>query len=292
MRIGTQLNHLSEIDWLSSLGVDVFLVCSKEFSTKTNHSFPQDELADVVSVIHRHQKKCYLLLNAMIHEEHLPQLRKYLSFVKSLDMDAIVAFDWTLYPISKSLGLEQKLIYQPSTLTTNLYDPWFYESQGIKGLTIAREITLDSISAIVQNNHALELSLVGHGYAPMFYSYRPLITLFDEENKTSLPSIKGHELFSLQESSREDTRYPIYEDAFGTHIFREKKLESFNEIQLIRPYLSDFFIDRFLLSDEELTDSIAAYQNPKRRELFRQKHGHEYDSGFYYRKTNRLRGDE
>jgi len=286
LKIVTNLYHEQEIEYLVSLGVGVFLVNTDCLTTRATRVFSRDEIMRLVPLIHEIGKEIYINLNTMIHESDINQVKSYFDYLKTIDIDGIVIFDWSYYPIAQEFGLENKLIYQPGTLTTNLYDPWFYESKGIKGMTLAREITLDSISIIIQNKKNLELSIIGHGVQPMFYSKRPLIKNFLIEKNIHDVDYFNSTDFAIEESNREASRYPIYEDQFGTHIFRNHKLESFDEMQYYESLMSDFFIERFMMNDDEFFDSLKSYQNRSFIEHFRTLYHNEYNSGFYYKQTN------
>jgi len=286
LKIVTALYHETEIEKLIESGVSVLLLNTDCLSTRANRVFSRDEMSRVIKKIHMLGKEAYLNMNTMIHESDVPMAADYLAYAKSLDVDGILIFDWTYYPLAKNIGFENRLIYSPGTLTTNLYDPWFYEKLGIKGVTVAREITLDSLGIILQNRKAIEISFFGHGMNPMFYSRRPLITNFLIEKDLTDLNLLNQENLMIIESNRVTTEYPIYEDRFGTHIFRNRRMQSFDEILFLKSILSDFIIERFMLEDEELYDSLAVYQERLSVHDFNEKYPDRYDSGFYYKKTN------
>lgn len=286
LKFVTNLYYEQEIEHLITLGISVFLLNSDCLTTRATRVFSRDEIKHLVHIIHQSNKEVYINLNTMIHESDVVVAQTYLEFLKPLNVDGIIIFDWTYFPIAQKLNMENLLIFQPSTLTTNLYDPWFYESKSIKGMTLAREITLDAISIILQNKKEIELSVVGHGIQPMFYSKRPLIkNYFIEKNLNDIEYLNQTD-FVLEESNRGASKYPIYEDAFGTHIFRQNKLESIDEIQSYETLISDFIIERFMMSDDELYDSIKVYHDRRFVDEFRSRYQKEYDSGFYYKQTN------
>jgi len=286
LKLVATLNLLSEIETLIHLGVSVLLLDSDILTTRTTHPQTKEFIEQAINIVHTLGKEVYINLNTMLHESDIPVAKEYLLFLKRVKVDGIVIFDWTYYPLAKVLNIHPLIIYRPGTLTTNLYDPRFYEQLGIKGMTVAREITLESIVAITEIPQKIELSMVGHGYMPMFYSKRPLITSYLREKNIDIIDHLGNPKLSIRESNRQTISYPIYEDAFGTHIMREKKLESFNEVLVLRPFLSDFFIERFLISDNEYYDAIRAYNDERLIPNFRTHYQKEYDSGFFYKQTN------
>lgn len=291
LNIVATLKSFDELDHLSALGVDVFLVHTEQFTRNKITSFSIQEIKDLTQAVHRLNKKLYILINVMIHEEMTASLNLFLKDIKEIGIDGIVAFDFSLFPFLKKQNMESMMIYQPGTMNTNNYDSWFSKSQGLKGLTISKEITLAELLEVSGTITGIEYSYVGHGYLEMFYSRRPLLTNYHLFKGNSIESIKNNHHFSLQEELRVDEMYPVIEDEFGTTIFRSKKLSSFQEIGVIFPYIHDFFIERIFLSDEEYYKSITAYTHEKSQSSFMSVHQDEYDSGFYYRPIGRSKED-
>ena len=141
------------------------------------------------------------------------------------------------------------------------------------------------------DNKKTELSLVGHGYLDMFYSKRKLISNYFIYKSNDKKNIVDNDSFKLKEEMRPDSFYPILEDEAGTHIFRDKALNSFAEFNELKMGLDDFFIERIFMSDEEYYDSIAAYQDQSLVEEFLIKYQDNYNKGFYYQYTEKLKGD-
>lgn len=290
MRFVSTLYHQSEIGLLATLGTDVYLVNTVELSTKAPHAFSRAEIVTLIDLIHAIGKKIYIHLNTMIHEGDLPVLSDYLDFLALQDIDGIVCFDLSVLAMAAEKNLAAKVIYRPGTLNTNSYDPWFFRKMKIKGITLSKDITLEELISIGENYQGMEISIVGHGYLFLFYSKRPLLLDYFEYKKQHISDFLNNESFRLQEKSRKEGLYPIYEDAFGTHIFRAKKLQSFNELNVMRPYLADFFLERIFYDDQEYYASIAAYQDELKETSFLNTYGREYDSGFYYTKTKTAKG--
>lgn len=290
MRIVATLYHSDEIDKLADLGADVFLLNTNELSTKAPHSFSQSQIKEITHKVHQMNRLVYLNLNTMIHEADLPLVSEYLDFISRIDIDGIVCFDLTILALARDKNLTDKIIYRPGTLNTNFYDPWFFRKMKIKGITLSKDIPLTDLINIGENYQGIEISVVGHGYLFLFYSKRPLLLdYFEYSHLKDIPFLKD-ESFRLRERSRNTLEYPIYEDEFGTHVFRAKKLMSFYELQVMRPYLSDFFIERIFYSDEEYYASVDAYHADQKKADFLQLYGKDYDSGYYYTRTLTVKG--
>jgi len=287
LNIVATLKNIQEMSHLATLGADVFLLHTLEFTRNQISSFSLPEIKEISKQSHKMGKLVYLMINVMIHEDMLSKLDKFLNEVKSANLDGIVGFDFTLYSLLKKHQMENLLIFQPGTSNTNCYDAWFARKQKIKGLTVSKEVTLEEIIEIADCTQDIEFSICGHGYLEMFYSRRPLISNYSQFKGLNLLGVKNAQSYFLQEELRLNEFYPVIEDAFGTTIFRSKKLLSFQELGVISPYMTDFFVKRIFMSDQEYFDSIEAYSNSKLQDSFQEKYQKEYDTGFYYRRIGR-----
>lgn len=290
MRIVVTLHSMEEMDKMSSLGADVFLVNSDCLTAKAIKCFSDQEIVTIIGKAHQMGKLVYVNLNTIIHEPDLLVLDTFLSFLASTDIDSIVCFDLSVVALADHHGLVSKIIYQPGTMNTNSYDPWFFRKLQIKGITLSKDITLSEQIAIGENYQGIEISIVGHGYTFLFYSKRLLLKSYFDYCGKKMLFFRSDDTFRLVEDKRPDAMYPIFEDRFGTHVFRSYKLQSFNEIKVLRPYLSDFFIERIFIDDAEYYASIEAYGDETKIRAFISRYGNSYDSGFYYHRDQKCEG--
>jgi len=285
MRIVARLKKLDEIFKLINLGVDVFLVDTPLTVKSINKN-----LFDSLNDLFVYNKPVYLLVNKIIHESDLVNLNKILQIAKNKLVEGIVCNDITVMVKARESGVENKIIYQPGTMNTNSYDSEYFFTKNIKGITISKEITLEEIIKIFKNKKT-EFSLVGHGFIDMFYSKRMLLTNYFIYKNITHSKIQDNYYFHLNEEKRPDNYYPILEDMGGTHIFRDKALESFNELDILKEYLDDFFVERIFLSDEEYYDSLLAYNDNTFVPDFLKKYQEHYNKGFYYQYTEKIKGE-
>lgn len=288
MQVIPQLYDPKEIQHFKELGVHGVLLPVSSFSTAVHKSFQVKEIASILDILREQEMHAYLLMNTIIYEHDLLLLEDTLKQLKEFSFDGIVCFDFTVAIVAKKYNLIHKIIYQPGTQNTNLFDPHYFYEQGIKGITISREIPFEDIMAIILHAPDFEISLQGHGYLEMFYSARELLSLY-QEFKNRVNPLKQNTSLTIEEEVRPGLRYPIYEDEHGTHIFRPKALQSFQELIVLRPFLNQFFVSRMFLSDEEHTLALEAILGKIPYQTFLDHYPH-YDSGFYYKKTSQLKG--
>ncbi len=290
MKIAVTPFNVSSIKLLSEHGADIFILGNDEFANRLVHSFSTKEIKEANQLIKSLNKEIYISLNLIAHNKDLDKIKSFLNLLKELDVNGIIFGDTAVYQLAKKLNLQQILIYNPETLNTNYYDPTFWHEKGIKGLTISKEITLEDITIIAKDSK-IEISLIGHGHLNMFHSRRPLIeNFFKYTNEEYEEFIENRNLRIVEEIRNES--YPIFQDNHGTHIFRDKALESYREITKLKTILNVFIIDGifkdttylintlnnytkiFLATDQENT--AFSISNLSRKD---------HDSGFFYKKT-------
>jgi putative protease len=285
MNIVARIKNLSEINHLINIGVDVFLVDTMLSVRKINPHIYENLLE-----ICKFNKPVYLSVNKMIHEDDLETLDEIFFDAKKYGINGIVIGDLTGMVVAKKYNLLDKIIYQPGTMNTNSFDSDYFFEKGIKGITISKEITLEEIEKIFKNKKT-ELSIIGHGYLDMFYSRRKLLTNYFKFKALERENIIDNYSFRLKEEVRENSNYPILEEKFGTHIFRDYALESYDELEILQKGIDDFFVERIFLEDEEYYEAIIAYKNKDNVKSFLEKHHTHYNKGFYYTYTEKLKGD-
>lgn len=289
MNIVARLKYSSELVKLAQMGVDIFLLDTFDLTTKSILPLDIDDFKSIHQSIKKLNKKTYVWINKMIHEPDIIRIEKWMKVFKELVVDGIVVNDFSVYVVAKKFNLEDKIIYQPGTMNTNSYDVVYLQDK-VKGMTLSKEITLEEIQKIISQDTQIEFSLIAHGYIDMFYSKRKLISLYLEHKEIDGYQVNNNHYFTLEERTRKGRHYPILEDEKGTHIFRDMKLESFEEVSILKEKLNDIFIERLFLDDQEYEAAIKAYNNDQFVESFMEKYGEEYHHGFYYQVTQKTKG--
>lgn len=289
MRIAVTPFEIKNIEKLAISGADIFILGNDEFASRLVNSFDLAEIEEASKIIEKNQKELYVSVNVIAHNDKLEDIKKYLEFLNTLNLSGIIFGDLGVYMIAKRLGIESKLIYNPETLNTSYYDPLFWKRKGIKGITISKEITLDDMEEISSKSE-IEISIIGHGHLNMFHSRRPLIENYFKYTKDDFDKYINNRNLTIVEEIRNE-EYPIFQDKHGTHIFREKSLESFQEIIKLNKFLDVFIIDSIFKDDEYLHDVLKKYKNiintnnVEEAKEYTKKYENDHDSGFLYKKT-------
>lgn len=289
MKLAVTPFHVSNIKKLADNGAEVFILGNDKYANRLVKSFSELELKEASDIIKSINKKLIVSMNLIIHNQDIKPVEEFLDTLKELEVAGIIFGDLGLYNIAKKKDMEHLLIYNPETLNTNYYDKTFWAKKGVKGIIISKEITLHDIK-LISENKSIEIGLIGHGHLNMFHSRRPLISNFfkfnDEEHKEY---IKNRNLRLVEELR--DEVYPVFQDEHGTHIFREKVMESYNECLELDKSLDLFIIDPIFKDPQYLEETVLNYFNILKEQdqtlanKISEQYKKDHDSGFLYKKT-------
>lgn len=289
MKLAVTPFNVPSIKDLALHGADVFIIGNNKTANRLVKSYSEMEIKEAIDLASSLHKEVYVLMNLIAHNDDLPVIDEQLSFLSNTSVAGILFGDIAVYQTAKKYRLVDRLIYHPETLNTNYYDPIFWGKLGIKGLMIAKEITLEDMEQMHAHS-PIELSIIGHGHLNMFHSRRPLIENFFKYNKEEYDQYIRNRNLRLVEEIRNES-YPIFQDDHGTHIFREKAMESFCEIQILSNYLSVFVIDGIFKDTPYILDTVKHYRSllenfdKKNAEAISASYADNHDSGFLYKKT-------
>jgi len=289
MKLAVSPFHKEDIQSLITHGADIIIVGNSTFANRLTTSYTEQELEEITAKVHSLDKEVYIQLNVIVHNELLPELDLFLDFVKTLHVEGIIFGDLAVYQLAKRKGMEHKLLYNPETLNTNSYDSIYWGKHGIKGLFISKEVTLEDIK-LFHEDSPIELAIVGHGHLNMFHSRRPLIENFFKYREEEYKEYIENRNLRLVEEIRNES-YPVFQDEHGTHIFRDKAMESYKEIFQLQNALSVFVIDAIFKDKDYLLETLENYHtllqkdNPKLAQKISKKYENNHDSGFLYKKT-------
>ena len=271
------------LDMLLDKAIDGVIFPVRGHAMRYGETFEANQIEGYVKRAHAKGKKAYLSMNAIHHEPELASLESTFESLSGIPFDALYFADLAVYEVAGDYGLVHKLIYYPETYVTSTLDMRFWEEQSVKSAVLSREMTLEDIKVISQESQ-IGVSIIGHGYLNMFHSKRRLI-------KTFLNHVKRHDAqdtfnkpYTIIEEIREE-EYPIYQDEFGTHIFREKPLSSMDVFATLAPLVSDFIIDTQFYTPGRIETIVDDYIRLQNGESVDETKYADHDDGFYFKKT-------
>jgi len=159
-------------------GADAVYLAGKNFGMRTASSnFTDEELTEAVEYCHSRNVKLYVTVNVMPHTSEYPALRKYIQFLASISVDAVIVSDLGVLMMIREVApeLEIHISTQASAVSAEVCRAW--HSLGAKRVVLARELSLAEIREIRNNiPDSLELETFVHGAMCIAYSGRCLLS--------------------------------------------------------------------------------------------------------------------
>lgn len=243
------LKEINELEKLYDL-VDGIVVYTSDFSSFYNKAYNLDEIKEIYKL--KKNLNIFIDLSQMMENSDINKLSQFLDSLEGYDVNYIYS-DLGVHQLLKDKGIENRGIYNPSTLITNEYDLEFYLNQNMLSASVSLEIPVKDIIQISEkNNH--NLFLKSFGYHQMFHSKRHLIDLYLEHiNKTH--TIDNQNSY-LREQKREDL-YHIYQSNKGTILFRSYVINYIDYIKDIKPKF--IFLDNIFINSNEFLEVVNVY---------------------------------
>lgn len=226
-----------------------------------------------------------VLLNRPISEAQLESAQKLTSQVLKAGAKVLYFSD----PAILSFCSEQErkvLIYRPETLLTNPQDAAFWMDQGIGGVSISPLLTKEETKRILSETEHAEVTI--HGHLLLSASRRKLLTSWKNYYQIDLDPLY-HPRLAIRETTRQEDM-PVYETEYGTMVFSDYMLDSFEELQEFAKAEAGF-IDGSFLDSETLRETVSLYQRLLKGEScmeqiidYRMRHP-ECSKGYYDQKT-------
>ena len=216
------------------------------------------QLREAIDLVHKYDCEAAINFTRFFMEEELNVCEKMLLECHRMNADIFYFTDMCVLQLAQLHGFADKCIYDPQTLITNASDAQFYLDEGIHGVTVSNQITLEEICEIGKNTKG-NCEVMIHGRMLMMHSKRRLLSSYFEfvhmENKAD-----SKDLYLMEENREE--RMPIYEDDQGTHVYSGTTLCSFQEINQMKECgIQEFRISPVHMSVEEACQILCDYQD-------------------------------
>ncbi len=154
---------LEKLKFALLYGADAVYIGGQNFSLRANaKNFSLEDIKEAVEFAHSLNKKVYVTVNIVFHEEDLNGLEEYLLELSKIKVDAIIVSDFYVISLveKNKIPLEVHVSTQASTL--NSYAATFYKKHGVKRIVLAREASKEDIKSI-KDKTGLDLECFVHG---------------------------------------------------------------------------------------------------------------------------------
>jgi U32 family peptidase len=207
-------------------GADAVYVGGKEHSLRSYaRNLHPEELAEACHLAHGLGKRLYVTVNAFTHESDLRTLPAYLQYLQDLHVDGMIVSDPALLVLAKRWAPAVPLHLSTQTNTTNSLSVSFWQSQGLRRVNLARELTFEELREI-RKAAGIELEVFVHGAMCISFSGRCLLSAFLNRRSANrgLCTQPCRWSYRLVEEKRPGQYFPLEEDAHGSYILNSKDL--------------------------------------------------------------------
>ena len=295
------IDHLEE---LMVAGADAFLIGEQFFGLRLPGEFTLEGIASARILTSKQNKKLYVAMNALFHNDKLEALAPYMKKLQEIGVDGIVYGDPAVIIARREAEVTIPLHWNTEQTATNYFTANYWGKRGSTRAVLARELSLDEVVE-VKENAEVKIEVQVHGMTCIFQSKRSLLGnyfLFQDKAMEVENRSKNKNMF-LHDKERSN-KYPIYEDSNGTHIFSPNDMCMIDELdELLDAEIDSFKIDGILQDPSYVTavtgyyrqaidayyESRAAYKTCK-NELFNkieeiQAPLRPLDTGFFFKET-------
>lgn len=100
---------VSDIKPLAEAGADAFIIGEQRFGLRLAGEFSREEVKEAIIQAHQKGAKVYVAVNAIFHNDRVPELNDYLSFLDEAGADAVVFGDPAVLMAARESAPNMKL---------------------------------------------------------------------------------------------------------------------------------------------------------------------------------------
>lgn len=219
-------NNIQILKYAVQYGADAVYIGGKQFNLRSiRGNFSIEDLKAGLKYAHKKEVKVYLTLNAVVHEDEIEDLKKYIEELKGLELDGIIISDMGVMAIVKKILPTVRIHISTQTNITNLPAVRTAADMGAHRINLSREISYDSLKAIVSGS-PIEIEAFVHGALCISYSGRCMLSKYmtgrDANKGACAHSCRWK--YYLMEEERSNCFFPVEQDHRGTYIYNSRDL--------------------------------------------------------------------
>jgi len=252
---------VEHIKALIQAGADAFLIGEQQFGLRLAGEFTIKQVTEATKLIHDAGKKVYVAMNAIYHNDRVDGLAPYMRKLAEIGVDGIVFGDPAVIIAKREAEVDIPLHWNPETIATNWFQANYWGKRGATRAVLARELSMEEIVEIKESAE-VEIQVQVHGMTCMFQSKRPLLGhYFMYEGKAmEVENRKEARNMFLHDKER-NSKYPIYEDLNGTHIYSPNDMCIIDELdELFEAEIDVFKIEGVLQPEDYVVTVTECYR--------------------------------
>lgn len=242
-------------------GADSVYIGGQTFGMDTiSNKFSMEELEEGIKFAHERNKKVYVTISLLPHNNDFVKLEEYLLKLNDIKVDGLILCEPGTLEIVRKVTPNMKVHMGIQANIYNYETARFYYDLGVKRVVISKELALKDIIEIRKNSPLdLEIEAFVHGSMVMSYSGRRLLSNYMTSKDAGKYDEEKH--YNLVEEKRPGQYCPIYEDEGGTIFYGAKDLCMIEFIpELIKSGVTTLTIEGHLKSNEYTEKVIKVYR--------------------------------
>ena len=168
--------NLEKLKFAFMYGADACYIGGRNYSLRANaKNFSIDEIKEACEYAHNMNKKIYVTVNIVFHNENTEGLIDYLKRLAEAKVDAIIVSDPFIIDIISNNNIDLKVHISTQASTLNIETVKFWKSLGVERVVLAREASHEEIKEIIDQT-GMEIETFVHGAMCSSYSGRCVLS--------------------------------------------------------------------------------------------------------------------
>lgn len=168
--------NLEKLKFAFLYGADACYIGGRNYSLRANaKNFSIEEIQEAVKYAHNLNKKIYVTVNIVFHNEDIKGIKEYLIALSEAKVDAIIVSDPLIIDIINDNNINLKVHISTQASTLNYEAVSFWKSQGVERVVLAREMSKNEIKEIIDKT-GMEIETFVHGAMCSSYSGRCVLS--------------------------------------------------------------------------------------------------------------------
>ena len=257
--------NLNKLKLAFYYGADAVYVGGKSFSLRTfADNFTDEELAEGIAYAHARGKKVYVAVNIFARNADFERLTEYFRTLERLGADAVLISDLGVFRACRKAAPDLPIHISTQANTTNSQSAAMWKELGASRVVLARELSLEEIAKIHEENPGLELEAFIHGAMCISYSGRCLLSDYLDgrsSNRGACVQACRYRYEIRTHECKNDGWTEVQEDEKGTYFLNSKDLNmSAHLSELEKAGICSFKIEGRMKSEYYLATVVNAYR--------------------------------
>ncbi|GGG83928.1 peptidase U32 family protein [Paenibacillus radicis (ex Gao et al. 2016)] len=258
----TTAGSIEELKRLMDAGANAFVIGEARYGMRLGGDFDPAAIAEAVKLASPRGVNIYVSLNNLMDNSVLDSLPGYVRSLSEAGVNGIVFGDPAVLMAVRAEAPHIPLHWNAEMTSTNYRTAEYWGKRGATRFVLARELNMDQIIEM-KSATKLQLEVQVHGITNIYHSKRSLVNSYlDHQQDTGrLDQLDQHRGLYLTEDERPGERYPIYEDANGTHIMSSDDLCMLENVhELLEVGVDSLKIEGVMKSIEYNEAVVRAYR--------------------------------